>query len=52
MTQGATLADGWSYLATESGASKYKNNEDGKGKSINPIGTAHYASLSWLKSLP
>lgn len=52
MTQGATLADGWYYLLTESGASKYKNNEDGKGRSINPIGKVHYASLSWLKTLP
>jgi len=52
MTQGSTLADGWYYLLTESGASKYKNTEDGTGKSINPITKVHYASLTWLKSLP
>jgi hypothetical protein len=51
MTQGATIADGWYYLATESGASTYKNNEDGKGTSINPIGKMHYASVRGLKGL-
>lgn len=51
MTQGATIADGWYYLATESGASRYKNNEDGKGRSINPIGKVHYASVRGLKGL-
>jgi hypothetical protein len=51
MTQGATIADGWYYLSTESGATTYKNNEDGKGTSINPIGRVHYASVRGLKGL-
>jgi hypothetical protein len=51
MTQGATIADGWFYLNTESGASKYKNNEDGNGHAINPIGRVHYASVTGLKGL-
>jgi hypothetical protein len=51
MTQGATIADGWYYLTTESGASKYRNNEDGKGTSINPITKVHYASVRGLKGL-
>ena len=51
MTQGATIADGWYYLSTETGASKYKNGEDDKGESINPIGKVHYASVRGLKGL-
>ncbi len=51
MTQGATIADGWYYLSTESGASKYKNGEDDNGESINPIGKVHYASVRGLKGL-
>ena len=51
MTQGATIADGWYYLSTESGASKYKNDEDGNGSAINPIGKVHYASVRGLKGL-
>ena len=51
MIQGATIADGWLYLTTESGASHYRYGEDGKGRSKNPITKTHYASLSWLKGL-
>lgn len=51
MTQGATIADGWYYLTTESGASVYKNNEDGKGYALNPISKVHYASVRGLKGL-
>lgn len=53
MIQGATIADGWYYLTTESGASYYRYGEDNGGTktSKNPITKTHYASLSWLKGL-
>jgi hypothetical protein len=46
-----TIADGWLYILYESGASFYRNGEDGKGKSKNPITQLHYASVSGLKGL-
>lgn len=51
MTQGSTIADGWYYLTTESGASFYRYGEDGRGRSINPITLTHYASVSGLTGL-
>lgn len=51
MTQGATLAAGWYYLTTESGASHYRYGEDGRGRSLNPITRTHYASASGLTGL-
>lgn len=53
MIQGVTIADGWVYLTTESGASYYRYGEDNRGEktSKNPITSTHYASLSWLKGL-
>lgn len=51
MTQGTTIAGGWLYLTTESGASHYRYGEDGNGRSINPITRTHYASVSGLTGL-
>lgn len=51
MTQGSTIAAGWYYLTTESGASHYRYGEDRKGRSINPITRTHYASVSGLTGL-
>lgn len=51
MTQGVVIADGWLYVLYESGATLYRNGEDGKGRAKNPIAKLHYGSVSSLRAL-
>ncbi len=51
MTQCVVIADGWLYVLYESGATLYRNGEDGHGTAKNPIAKLHYGSVSGLRAL-